>query len=115
VQSLAIGALDLPAGRDVTLPSVKLSGWALDPVGVESVQVEIGKLKRQVQPDGDSPGLKATYPGYPDRAKARFTLELGAGDLAAAGAPEELPLRITVRSAEGAVTEIDRRRLDFPK
>jgi hypothetical protein len=68
-----------------------------------------------VQPEEDSPDLKAAYPGYPDRAKARFTVELGADDLAAAGAPQEVPMRITVRGVDGAVTEIDRRQLDFPK
>ena len=115
MQPLAIGALEFPAGREATLPVLRLHGWVLDPVGVESVQVEIGKLKRQVQPDEDSPDLRATYPGYPDRARARFTVELVAADLAAAGAPEELPLRITVRGVDGAVSEIDRRRLDFPK
>ncbi len=115
VQPLAIGALEFPAGREATLPVLRLHGWVLDPVGVESVQVEVGKLKRQVQPDEDSPDLRATYPGYPDRARARFTVELVAADLAAAGAPEELPLRITVRGVDGAVSEIDRRRLDFPK
>jgi hypothetical protein len=115
VQPLAIGALEFPAGREATAAPLKLRGWALDPRGVESVQVELGKLKREAQIGEDSPDVKAAYPGYPDRARARFTLELGADDLAAAGAPEELPMRITVRSAGGAVTEIDRRRLDFPK
>ena len=115
VQPLAIGALESPAGREATAAPLKLRGWALDPRGVESVQVELGKLKREAQIGEDSPDLKAAYPGYPDRASARFSLEIGADDLAAAGAPEELPMRITVRSVGGAVTEIDRRRLDFPK
>jgi hypothetical protein len=115
VQPLAIGALELPPGREGTAAPLKLQGWALDPRGVESVQIELGKLKRQVQIGEDSPELAAAYPGYPDRAHGRFVLELGAADLAAAGAPEEQPMRITVRSAGGAVTEIDRRRVEFPK
>ncbi|HEY4999462.1 MAG TPA: hypothetical protein VII36_09970 [Usitatibacter sp.] len=114
-EPLAIGILDTPAGRAGTLPATQLRGWALDPLGVESVQVELGSLKRDARVGIASPALKPLFPGYPDAGQAYFALDLGPEDLALAGAPAPLPMRITVRGRGGAVTEIDRRRLEFPK
>lgn len=112
-QPLALGVLDAPAGREVAPSGLALRGWALDPAGVESVQVEIGALKREATIGIASPALREALPGYPDAAQGNFALDLGADDLARAGAPQPLLLRITARGRGGAVTEIDRRRLEF--
>ncbi|MEP7068362.1 MAG: hypothetical protein ABI789_03940 [Usitatibacter sp.] len=112
---LAIGVLDLPRDRQGTLPALQIRGWALDPFGVDSVQVELGALRREARIGGESLALRSIYPGYPDGARGGFALDLGEEDLRKAGAPEALPMRITVRSRAGGVTEIDRRRLEFPK
>jgi hypothetical protein len=114
-QPLALGVLDAPLDRQGTLPALKIRGWALDPFGVEGVQVEIGKIRREARVGEASPELQPLFPGYPDGARGRFALDLGEDDLAKAGAPEDLGLRITARSRAGAATEIDRRRLEFPK
>ena len=113
-QPLALGVVDAPAGREAVPSGLALRGWALDPTGVESVQVEIGALKREATIGIASPALREALPGYPDAAQGNFALDLGADDLARAGAPQPLPLRITARGRGGAVTEIDRRRLEFP-
>lgn len=112
-QPLAVGVLDLPLDREGTLPQLKIRGWALDPFGIDSIEVELGKLKRQAAIDGASADLKSLFPGYPGGERGRFSLDLGPDDLARAGAPEELPMRIRAKSRSGAVTEIDRRRLEF--
>ena len=114
-QPLGIGVLDHPAGRQGALPSLQLRGWALDPFGVDAVTIELGKIRREARVGDANPDLRAFFPGYPDNARAGFVLDLAEGDLAQAGAPEALPLRITVKSRAGAVTEIDRRKLEFPK
>ena len=114
-QPLAIGVLDAPRDRQGTLPALAIRGWALDPFGTESVTVELGALRREARIGDASPDLKAIFPGYPDGARGRFALDLSEEDLAKAGAPAELPMRITVKSRAGGATEIDRRHLDFPK
>jgi hypothetical protein len=112
-QPLALGVLDAPPGREAAPSGLALRGWALDPAGVESVQVELGALKREATIGIASPALREVLPGYPDAAHGNFALDLGADDLALAGAPQALDLRITARGRGGAVTEIDRRRLEF--
>ncbi len=112
---LAIGALDLPRERQGTLPALQIRGWALDPYGVEGVHIEIGKLQREARFGDASLDVKQVYPGYPDGARGRFALDLDGEELRKAGAPETLPMRITVKNRAGAVTEIDRRLLEFPK
>jgi hypothetical protein len=113
-EPLAIGALDAPKARQVPAGGVQLLGWALDPFGVESVAVELGSLRRAARIGQASPAtLPAAYPGYPDAARAGFVADLTAEDLAKAGPANDLPLRVTVKSKTGAVTEVDRRRLEL--
>jgi len=113
VQPLAIAVLDQPVGRKAAATGLQLRGWALDPFGVESVDVELGKVHKPARYGEPSPELRAIFPGYPDGAYARFVLELGAEELAQAIAANETTLRILVRNRHGIVTEVDRRRLDF--
>lgn len=113
-EPLAIGALDAPKGKQVPSAGVQLLGWALDPFGVEAVTVEAGSLRRAARIGQPSPGnLQAAYPGYPGAARAGFVVDLSREDLAQAGAANDMPLRITVKSKSGAVTEVDRRRLEL--
>jgi len=111
-EPLAIGALERPDGKQVPSAGVQLGGWALDPFGVERVQVEIGALRRAARFGEPSPDVQAAIPGYPDAARSRFVLDLTGEELAQAAAAKEMTLRITVKSKSGAVTEIDRRRLE---
>lgn len=113
LQPLAVGVVDQPAGREAPLAGLALRGWALDPSGVERVQVELGALKRDAAIALDSKALRQVMPGYPDAAQGNFALDLTADDLAKAGAPQPQPLRVLVRGRGGAVTEIDRRRIEF--
>lgn len=113
LQPLAIGVLDQPAGRKAAATGLQLRGWALDPHGIDSVDVEIGKLRKAARHGEPSDDLRSIYPGYPEGAHARFALDLTAEELVQAGAPGETTLRVLARNRNGAVTEIDRRRLDF--
>ena len=108
-QGLAMGALEEPAGRQAPSTGLKVSGWALDPYGVEIVQVQLGTLERTARYGEPRPDIEATYPRYPDAHGARFALDLTADDLAKAGAPGELLLRVLVKSRSGVVTEIEQR------
>ncbi len=112
------GGLDQPAGRQVSASGFQLRGWAVEPSGVESVKVRLGTLERAVRIGEASPvrgmlRVESTRAGYPDAAKAGFALELSRDELAQAGAPNPLTMRVLVQGKNGAVTEIDRRNLEF--
>jgi hypothetical protein len=117
-QPAALGVLDQPEGRQVPASGVPLRGWAVDPSGVEAVKVRIGTLERDARVGEASPvrsmlSVAAIHSGYPDAARAGFALDLTADDLAKAGAPNPLTMRVLVKGKGGAVTEIDRRNLVF--
>ncbi|MGZ5597552.1 MAG: glycan biosynthesis hexose transferase WsfD [Usitatibacter sp.] len=112
-QPLAVGVIDQPAGREAAPSALAIRGWALDPTGVERVQVELGTLKRNASIGLESKALRQVMPGYPDSAQGNFALDLTAEDLALAGAPQPLVLRVVVRGRSGATTEVDRRRIEF--
>jgi hypothetical protein len=113
-QPLAIGVLDQPESR-VLAPgeTLRLRGWALDPHGVESVTVAVGKSSLPARYLLDNPAVKRFHPSYPDSDHAGFALDVSADDLAKAGAPEPLLLSIVAKSTAGPALEIDRRRLEF--
>jgi hypothetical protein len=113
-QALAIGTMDEPSGRLLT-PGAPLSihGWAIDPSGVDSVTVELGKYRREITQFEASPKVKRTFPGYPDADTAGFSLTISPAELASAGAPEPMALRVIVKSRAGPSTEVDRRRIEF--
>jgi hypothetical protein len=112
-QPLALGVLDEPAGRKASASGLALRGWGLDPQGVEAVEVQAGTVKRNARYGIASPDIEAIFPGLPDASRARFSLDLTAEDLAQAGAPNRVALAVRVKGRGGAVTEIDRRNLDF--
>lgn len=113
-----LGVLDQPAGRQVPASGLQVRGWAVDPSGVEAVKVRVGTLERAARVGEPSPErgmlrVASIHSGYPDAARAGFALDLTADDLAKAGAPNPLTMRVLVQGKNGAVTEIDRRNLVF--
>lgn len=111
-QPLAIGVVEQPAARQVPGAGLRVSGWTLDPSGVESVRVQLGKATKTARFGDARPDIESLYPGYPDAARAWFAIEFTKEELAQAGAPGELPLRVVVKSRGGTETEIGRRRVE---
>ena len=117
-QPRGIGVLDQPPGRQVSAGGVQLRGWALDPSGVDSVKVRVGTLERAARfGDPTQPlgmlSVARIFPGFPDAQHAYFALDLTRDDLTQAGAPNPLTMRVLVQGKNGALTEIDRRNLEF--
>ncbi len=111
---LAIGAVDKPPATPAVRSGVQVGGWALDPFGVEEVRVRLGAFEGAAKHGaGADTGDEPRFPGYPDAGGARFALDLGAEDIAKAGAQTKLPLRITVKSRAGPSTEIVSRELEL--
>jgi hypothetical protein len=112
-EPLAIGFVDQPSGRQVSSDGLEVRGWALDPSGVESVQVQLGKISKSARYGEPKEGLPEIHAGYPDARAGGFRLELTRDDLAQAGAPGDLPMRVVVKGRGGTATEIDARTVTF--
>ena len=110
---LAIGVLDMPSRKRVSASGAQLRGWALDPYGVDSVRLHLGALERNFQYGAGRPDFEAAYPGYPDAARAGFSIDLKREDLAQASAPNPVRLQVEVKNRNGVVTEMDARNLEF--
>jgi len=112
-QPLAIGVFDDPAGRSYNASApLTIRGWALDPFGVESVSADLSGIRTDLALDAATPDLHLMFPSYPESARAGFRAQLAPKDLAKAGAAGPPTLRLFVKSRTGAVTEVDRRRLE---
>jgi hypothetical protein len=116
VQPLAIGVLDEPAGRQVAPgAALKVRGWAIDPAGVESVTVVLGKIERAATLGQATDRAKRTFPSYPHADVAGFATEFTAAEIGQAGSADPVAMRVLVKSRAGPTMEIDRRRLVIPQ
>jgi hypothetical protein len=117
-QAAGIGELEQPAGRHVPASGFALRGWALEPSGVEGVKIQVGSIEKaarigEASPDNGLRRVGSMFAGYPEAKSAGFAVDLGADELAKAGAPNPLTMRVFVQGRNGATTEIDRRNLEF--
>ncbi|HXF78069.1 MAG TPA: hypothetical protein VN598_04365 [Usitatibacter sp.] len=112
-QPLAIGVFDEPAGRAYS-PNAPLTlrGWALDPFGSPVVTVDANGVRQELVLDAPTPDLHLMFPSYPESAHAGFRAQLSPQELAKAGAAGPPTLRLLAKTRSGAVTEVDRRRLE---
>ena len=112
-QPLAIGVVEEPAGR-ATVPASTLvvHGWALEPFGVQKVEVSLGDVRRAASPDPKASLPEPKFPGYPDNGRARFRAEFTAEEWTRATAEGPALLRTTVVNRLGTASEVDRRTID---
>ncbi len=90
---------------------VVLEGWALDPLGIAAIDVEIGNVRRNADYGLPSEDVRRTYPSFPGSDRARFRLALDAAELARAGGGDPLALRMRIINRRGVVTEVERSNL----
>lgn len=115
-QPLAFGAIDEPAGRQVAPGApLKVQGWAVDPAGIESVTVVLGKLERSATLGQATDRVKRALPAYPDANVAGFATEFTAAEIGHAGSAEPVTMRVLAKSRAGPAMEIDRRQLVIPQ
>jgi len=115
---LARGVVDEPATRRFDGAIYALRGWALDPLGVASIDVaayddwdsvaptatwKATTGLRKTGPQGES--LERYFPTYPESANGGFAVDIPRAGLP----PHATCLRTQVRNRLGVVTEIDRR------
>jgi hypothetical protein len=74
--TVPFGSFDTPITNSVVSGSIPVSGWALDDIGVQSLQIFIEKEKSRVYIGdavfvaGARPDIEQAYPGYPNNYKA---------------------------------------------
>ena len=105
-QPLAFGVLDIPEGNRFEGDSVPLRGWALDPQGVERVEILVGDAPIAARYAVPKPGLDRVFPAQPDARAGGFEAEVN-GTLLRPGTL----VRIVVVNRRGIRSEVDRRRV----
>ena len=104
-QPLGFGVLDTPEDNRFEGGSTHLRGWALDPQGVERVDILVGDAAIAARYAVAKPGLDRVFPAQPDARAGGFEAEVP-GALLRPGAV----MRIVVVNRRGIRSEVDRRR-----
>ena len=110
---MAFGVVDRPARNKVPSGDIEWSGWAIDPQGIDRVELIVDGGATYPARYGlpylgaRNEPLGLYFPAYPGTDKAGFHAELPAR-LLAQGTAE---VRTVAISSTGTRTEIDRRRL----
>jgi hypothetical protein len=86
-----IGAIDTPAGEAMIGPRVKLTGWALDPAGIRSVEIRVDALRFAAAIGIARPDVAREKPGLPQSDRAGFDF---VGDLSSHPAPAGVDRRV---------------------
>ncbi len=79
-----IGAIDVPAAPAIAAPNVALSGWALAPGGLRTVEIRVDALRFPARFGIARPDVARLKPGYPDGENSGFEWN---GDLSVHPAP----------------------------
>ena len=102
---LAFGVIDVPEGR-LSRDAPVLRGWALDPQGVERIEIVVGDARVAARHGVEKAGLERVYPSLPQAGRGGFEATLDAATL-----QPDAPVKVIVVNARGVRTEIDRRRV----
>ena len=105
-----IGFVDRPVDESVIGTSIAISGWALDPAGIQGVQIRVDGRPYAARYGLPRPDVGAVKPGYSDANVSGFTFEGNFSDLPLAR--HEIEVIATDRA--GKATTIARRSLIPP-
>ena len=109
-----IGAVDVPAAEAVVGPRISLSGWALAPSGIKSVEVRLGEQKYLATIDVARPDVAALKPGFPQSERSGFEFT---GDFSSYPAPpgfDRRMLTVVAVAADGSEAVLGRKSLIEP-
>ena len=102
-----IGYVDVPAGAALIRPQLRVSGWALDAVGIDRVEIRIdGEPVPRVARYGLArPDVAQVKPGYPDSDASGFAFE---GAFTGDGAPRT-PFAVVAVNRSGGESVLARK------
>ena len=67
-----IGAVDAPEAEAIVGTTLRITGWALDPAGIKSVEIRVDGRPHAANYGVPRPDVAAVKPGFPDSAAAGF-------------------------------------------
>ena len=112
---MTIGWVDEPAAEGIVGTRARISGWALDPVGIAEIELRHGGV-RQVAAFGLARhDVAAVHPGYPDGGLCGFAFE---GSLKQANSPATAArsrLEVVAIAVDGRETLLGARSLIAPE
>jgi hypothetical protein len=108
---VTIGAVDAPASEAIIGSAVRLSGWALDPSGIKSVEVRVDGRAYVASYGVVRPDVAQARPEYPDSAASGFAFE---GDFAPL-TPQRHELTVVAINRAGSETVLARKGLVPPE
>ncbi len=105
-----IGSIDAPADEAIVSNEVRVSGWALDPKGIRSVEIKIDGASWPATLHVKRPDVAAVRADYPDSAAAGFEFDHDFSDLD----PIRHEIRVVAVNGEGRESELGKRSLVPP-
>ena len=112
---VTIGWVDAPEAEGIVGTQARITGWALDPVGIAAIELRQGGL-RQVAAFGRARhDVEAVHPGYPDGGFCGFAFE---GSLArddSPATPARSRLEVVAIAADGRETVLGTRSVIAPE
>ena len=67
-----IGSVDAPVAEAIVDTTLRITGWALDPAGIKSVEIRVDGRPHAANYGVARPDVAAVKPGFPDSAAAGF-------------------------------------------
>jgi hypothetical protein len=107
--STTIGWVDVPADETLVAPQLKLSGWALDPAGIRSVEIRVGGRRYPATYGIARADVAAVRPGYPDNPASGFEAAIDVGALMATVANARQLLEVVATNNAGVATLLARK------
>src|SRR5207249_797894 len=75
IPSGTVGWIDAPASETIVGTKIRLAGWALDPAGIQSVEVRVDGQARAARYGLVRDDVAKAKPGYPDSAAPGFEFD----------------------------------------
>ena len=112
---MTLGWIDEPAAEGIVGPRVRITGWALDTLGVASVEIRHAGVRHAAQFGLARHDVAVVHPGYPDSRFGGFEFEgpLGRGD--AHSRASRSRLHVVAIARDGRETLLGRRSVIAPE
>jgi hypothetical protein len=102
-----IGAVDAPADEAIIGTAMRISGWALDPAGIRTVEIRLDGQPYPARYGIARADVALVKPGYPDSAEPGFSFESNFAQLE----PSRHEIAIVAVNRQGSETVLARKSL----
>ncbi len=102
-----IGSVDIPGSDAVRGPGITVSGWALDPAGIQGVEMRIAGRVFGARYGTARPDVSAVRAGYPDSAAPGFEITADLAALPAVPGVDRRRATIVAIAVDGRETVLD--------